>query len=89
MRYCYLAWRFTAWIDLARGYLCQMWGTTSGVDPLGRMLASMDDAFAVQKVMVTQIPTSGVATIYSRIGDLFAWLCVAGLLGAIVLGLVP
>jgi apolipoprotein N-acyltransferase len=63
------------------------WGLSSGVDPLGRTLAIMDDALAVHKVMVAQIPTSGVATIYARIGDLFAWLCVAGLLGAIVLGL--
>jgi apolipoprotein N-acyltransferase len=63
------------------------WGLSSAVDPLGRTLATMDDALAAQKVMVAQLPTSGVATIYSRIGDLFAWLCVAGLLGAIVLGL--
>ena len=63
------------------------WGLSSAVDPLGRTLATMDDALATQKVMVAQIPTAGVATIYSRIGDLFAWLCVAGLLGAIVLGL--
>src|SRR4030065_1585934 len=62
------------------------WGLSSAVDPLGRTLATMDDALATQKVMVAQIPTAGVATIYSRIGDLFAWLCVAGVLGAIVLG---
>jgi len=63
------------------------WGLSSAVDPLGRTLATMDDALAAQKAMVAQLPTSGVATIYSRVGDLFAWLCVAGLLGAIVLGL--
>ena len=63
------------------------WGLSSAVDPLGRTLATMDDAVAAQKAMVAQIPTSGVATIYSRIGDLFAWLCVAGLVCAIVLGL--
>jgi apolipoprotein N-acyltransferase len=63
------------------------WGLSSAVDPLGRTLATMDDSLATQKVMVAQLPTKGVATIYSRIGDLFAWLCVAGLLGAVVLGL--
>jgi apolipoprotein N-acyltransferase len=63
------------------------WGLSSAVDPLGRILATMDDSLATQKVMVAQLPTKGAATIYSRIGDLFAWLCVAGLLGAIVLGL--
>ena len=63
------------------------WGLSSAVDPLGRTLATMDDSLATQKVIVAQLPTKGVATIYSSIGDLFAWLCVAGLLGAIVLGL--
>jgi hypothetical protein len=32
--------------------------------------------------MLAQSPISGVGTIYSRIGDLFRWLCVIGLLGA-------
>ena len=63
------------------------WGLSSAVDPLGRTLATMDDSLATQKVMVAQLPTTGVATIYSRIGDLFAWLCIIGLLGAIALGL--
>jgi apolipoprotein N-acyltransferase len=63
------------------------WGISSAVDPLGRTLATMDDSLAAQKAMVAQLPTAGVATIYSRIGDMFAWLCVAGLLGAIALGL--
>ena len=49
----------------------------------------MDDFVAAQKAMVAQLPTTGVATIYARIGDLFAWLCVAGLLAAIALGLFP
>jgi apolipoprotein N-acyltransferase len=63
------------------------WGLSSAVDPFGRTLASMDDSIAVQKAMVAQLPIAGVATIYSRIGDLFAWLCAAGLLGAIVWGI--
>lgn len=58
------------------------WGLSSAVDPLGRTLATMDDSLAAQKAMVAQLPIAGVATIYSRIGDLFAWLCVAGLLAA-------
>jgi apolipoprotein N-acyltransferase len=63
------------------------WGLSSAVDPLGRTLATMDDSLAAQKVMVAQLPTKGVVTIYSRIGDLFAWLCIIGLLGAIAFGL--
>ena len=61
------------------------WGLSSAVDPLGRTLALMEDSVAAQKAMVAQLPTAGVATLYSRIGDLFAWLCVAGLLGVIAL----
>lgn len=62
------------------------WGMSAAVDPLGRILAAMDDSVAAQKVMGAQLPMQGVATIYSRIGDLFAWFCVAGLLAAIALG---
>ena len=39
----------------------------------------MDDFASQDNVMVAQVPIKGVRTIYARIGDLFAWLCVAGL----------
>ncbi len=56
-------------------------GWASAVDPYGRPLAAMDDLAAQDNVIVAQAPVSaGVPTIYARIGDLFAWLCVAGLL---------
>ena len=56
-------------------------GWASAVDPYGHSLAAMDDLAAQDNVMVSQVPASaGVPTIYARIGDLFAWLCVAGLL---------
>jgi apolipoprotein N-acyltransferase len=56
-------------------------GRASAVDPYGRSLAAMDDLAAQDNVVVAQVPVSaGVPTIYARIGDLFAWLCVAGLL---------
>ena len=29
--------------------------------------------------MTAQVPWAGVRTLYARTGDLFAWLCVAGL----------
>jgi apolipoprotein N-acyltransferase len=59
------------------------WGVHSAVDPYGRTLARMDEFTSEQLVMVAQVPINGVRTIYSYIGDLFAWLCVAGLLIAI------
>ena len=62
-------------------------GVPAAVDPYGRTLAIMDEAVAEQLVLVAQVPVRGVRTIYPRIGDLFAWLCVAGLLGAIGWGI--
>ena len=62
-------------------------GLSSAVDPYGRILGIMDDATAEQRVMVAQVPVGGVRTVYTRIGDLFAWLCAAGLLGVIAWGI--
>lgn len=60
------------------------WGGAGAVDPYGRHLAAMDDFTAPDNVMVAQVPASaGVHTVYARVGDLFAWLCVTGLLGCI------
>jgi apolipoprotein N-acyltransferase len=35
-----------------------------------------------KETVVKGLPTAGIRTAYARIGDLFAWLCAAGLLGA-------
>lgn len=47
-------------------------------DPYGRTLAAMDHFAASDRTMVTQVPTKGVRTIYSVIGDLFGWLSAVG-----------
>lgn len=63
-------------------------GGSAAVDPYGRRLASMDDFTTRDSVLVAQVPMSaGVHTIYSAVGDLFAWLCVGALiaiLGSVV-----
>ncbi|MFO1349634.1 MAG: nitrilase-related carbon-nitrogen hydrolase [Gammaproteobacteria bacterium] len=60
------------------------WGGSGAIDPYGRRLAAMDDFTAQDSVMVAQVPASaGVDTIYVRMGDLFAWGCVVGLLASI------
>lgn len=59
------------------------WGLSTAVDAYGRTLATMDHFASEQRAMVAQVPTKGVRTIYARVGDTFAWLCVAGLLGTI------
>ena len=60
------------------------WGVHSAVDPYGRTMATMEEDSVEQRVMVAQVPTRGVRTVYSRVGDLFAWLCAVGFLGSAV-----
>lgn len=46
----------------------------------------MDHLTTGERVMVAQVPTHGVFTIYSVIGDPFAWLCVLGFLAMALWG---
>lgn len=48
-------------------------------DDQGRVLASQDYFGSSSGILIAAVPTHGVTTIYSRIGDLFAYLCAAGL----------
>ena len=59
------------------------WGLSTAVDAYGHTLAAMDSFASEQQAMIAKVPIKGVRTIYARIGDTFAWLCVTGLLGAI------
>jgi apolipoprotein N-acyltransferase len=54
-------------------------GLSAAFDYQGRRLASMDDYHTTDYAMISEIPTKGVHTIYSRLGDWFAWVCMAGL----------
>jgi apolipoprotein N-acyltransferase len=45
-------------------------------DPYGRILAMVDIGAASEPVMVVQVSTQGVFTLYPVIGDLFGWLSV-------------
>ena len=54
-------------------------GLSVAVDYEGHVLASTDFYSTDPQVMVAYIPMQGVHTIYDTIGDLFAWLSVAGL----------
>jgi apolipoprotein N-acyltransferase len=53
-------------------------GYSIATDPYGRILASTNVHTASEKVMVAQVPTHHVFTLYSVVGDLFGWLSVAG-----------
>lgn len=54
-------------------------GLSLACDYQGRVLASMDHFACDSRDLVAMVPTRGVHTVYSRIGDLFAWMCIAGL----------
>jgi apolipoprotein N-acyltransferase len=54
-------------------------GLSAAFDYQGRRLAAMDHYQTADYAMVSQVPTRGARTIYSRLGDWFAWLCLAGL----------
>lgn len=62
-------------------------GISFAADYNGRILTKMDSDDTKDGIMYADVPTKGVRTIYSTIGDLFAWLCVLGLLGFIVVAI--
>jgi len=37
--------------------------------------------------MIAEVPLGAVPTVYARIGDVFAWLCVAGCAVAVIVAL--
>ena len=54
-------------------------GMSMAVDYQGRVLARMDDFGSPDREMTAYVPTRGVRTMYSRIGDAFAWGCLLSL----------
>ena len=56
-------------------------GLSIATDYQGRVLSRMDHYTTAERVMISEVPTRGVNTIYSWIGDLFSWVCIATLLG--------
>ncbi len=54
-------------------------GISTIIDYEGHVLGSQNYFTSTDGVMLTSIPTRGVTTIYSRIGDGFAYLCALGL----------
>jgi len=55
-------------------------GLSNAVDYHGNILSQMNDFTTEERIMIADIPTKGIKTIYSIIGDSFAWLCVLGFL---------
>jgi apolipoprotein N-acyltransferase len=53
-------------------------GLSVAVDYNGRILSSMNYFTASNEIMYADVPRKGIKTIYTRIGDILAWLCTAG-----------
>jgi apolipoprotein N-acyltransferase len=51
-------------------------GLSAAYDYQGRRLASMDEYQSADLTMIAEVPTRGVRTIYSRLGDWLAWLSI-------------
>jgi apolipoprotein N-acyltransferase len=62
-------------------------GLSMEVDYEGHVLSSSDYFTTNQQVLVANVPVQGVRTIYAVIGDLFAWLCIIGLVALIGLAI--
>lgn len=62
-------------------------GLSAAFDYQGRRLAAMDHYQTADYAMVSQVPTRGVPTIYSMLGDWFAWVCLAGLVVLMMMSL--
>ncbi|KQV17578.1 nitrilase [Kitasatospora sp. Root187] len=54
-------------------------GVSAAFDDKGHVLATTDYFTTDQQTMVAYVPTHGATTLYDRIGDTFAWLCLAAL----------
>jgi apolipoprotein N-acyltransferase len=74
----------TSFRALEQGFSLVRPNTSSGLsaayDYQGRLLSSIDYARTSERILIADMPAKGVTTIYSLIGDLFAWLCVLGTL---------
>ena len=62
-------------------------GFSITTDYYGRVSTYTDYFTSENPVMVAYVPTKGRSTIYSQVGDVFGWLCVAGLVARLDLAL--
>lgn len=63
-------------------------GLSAAFDYEGNRLSAVDYFRSTGVTMFADVPTRGVRTLYSRWGDWFAWLSIAGLLAFVALALV-
>lgn len=60
-------------------------GISYASDYNGAIIATMDSDRTDTGIMYAEVPTNGINTLYSRIGDILGWVCVTGLLIIIII----
>ena len=73
----------TTLIGAGGSFIGGVLGNLISGDPWGRILAVSDFFSPGDRTLTAQVPIGGFRTLYARTGDLFAWLCVAGLVAAL------
>lgn len=63
-------------------------GISLAVDPLGRELARGEYYTTDRLTIVAEIPVQALPTLYSKIGDVFAYVCIIALLAVTIFGFV-
>jgi len=63
-------------------------GITIATDFNGEILSQMDSAEAGDGILYADVPTQGINTVYTTLGDLFGWLCVLGSGAIVVLSII-
>ena len=59
-------------------------GLSVATDNRGRIISSMDYFKTDEQIMYADVPAQHIFTLYPLVGDLFAWLCIAGFITFLV-----
>lgn len=59
---------------------CTGRGLSLAVDYNGRVLNQLNYYQTEENIMISDVPTKGVETVYAKMGDWFVWVCIIGLL---------
>ena len=81
------SWRFT-FRAAENGFSfvrCTGHGLSVAVDYQGSLISSQDYFRSNTRIMFADVPSKGVNTLYTLIGDLFGWICVLGFFTLVVL----
>jgi apolipoprotein N-acyltransferase len=61
-------------------------GLSAAINPVGKFTAQMSSFDTNDRIMIAQLPVNKVFTLYSRIGDLFIYLCIAWIIITVLPG---